>query len=121
MFAQDLIDTFVVFLMFVLRIGVPVALTLAFGYWLEKKLAPREQARTQDALRVQTERRGTRTGKIIQIHCWNLKRCASAKRAQCAAYKHPELPCWLALQAEGEKVRADCFSCALYKPQTKAA
>ncbi len=119
MWFQDVIDAVVVILMFVLRIGLPIALTLAFGYWLEKKLAPTESKVVEENQPL--ERRWTRSGNIIQIHCWDLKRCDSAQRAQCAAYKYPELPCWLALQAEGNKVREECFTCALYKPLTKAA
>lgn len=117
MIPQDLLDAIAVILMFILRIGVPIALTLAFGYWLEKKLAPREREQESS-----TRQRIARDDpKIIQLHCWDVKRCDATVRAQCAAYKHPELPCWLALQAEGAQVREECFTCALYKPQTKAA
>lgn len=117
MLPQDLIDTLVILIMFGLRIGVPIALTLAFGYWLEKKLAPRDEAQTETV----QPRIVKPSGKIIQLHCWDLERCDPTKRAQCAAFKHPELPCWLALQAEGEKVREECFTCALYKTQQIAA
>jgi len=117
MLAQDMIDTFVILIMFGLRIGVPIALTLAFGYWLEKKLAPREVTQSE----AEKPRIVKTSSKIIQLHCWDLKRCDQTKRAQCAAFKHAELPCWLALQAEGEKVREDCFTCALYKTRSIAA
>ncbi len=108
------IDILIVIAMFVLRIGVPIALTIALGKWLEKKLAPREDKREQ-------ARSAARKGNVVQLHCWDVKRCPPAIRAQCAAYKHPELPCWLAIQTEGGKVRPECFSCAFYKPQTMAA
>lgn len=123
MLAQDFLDTLVVFFMFGLRIGLPIALTLAFGYWLEKKLAaPRESRQDQNTATTEIpEQRWTRSGKIIQIHCWDIKRCDSTKRAQCAAFQHPDLPCWLALQAEGDTVREECFTCSLYRTQTKAA
>ena len=104
-------DILVVIGMFVLRVAVPIALTIALGKWLEKKLSPQNAENSAPKA----------SGKIIQLHCWDVKRCPAATRAQCAAYKHPELPCWLALQAEGGKVRPECFSCALYKPQTMAA
>lgn len=119
MFLQDLIDGLTIIFMFVLRIGVPLAVTLAFGYWLEKKLAPREEI--QAPKEEQNEPRWSRSGKIIQMHCWDLKRCEPATRAHCAAFKHPDLPCWLALQVEGDKVQEACFTCALYKPQAIAA
>lgn len=117
MFLQDLIDTLVIVVMFGLRVGVPIALTLAFGYWLEKKLAPREAPSSE----LEKPRVVKASGKIIQLHCWDFKHCDQTKRAQCAAFKHAELPCWLALQAEGAQVREECFTCALYKTQQMAA
>jgi hypothetical protein len=110
---QDVIDTFAVIFMFALRIGLPIALTLVAGVWLEKKLAPRE--------RVTRPMPTARSAKIIPIHCWDIKKCESARRAHCAASQHPELPCWLARQAAGEKVRAECYACAFYKPERMAA
>ena len=110
MFPEFWTDTLVVMAMFILRVAVPIALTIALGKWLEKKLSPREEKPAT-----------ARSAKVIQLHCWDVKRCAPATRAQCAAYKHPELPCWLALQADGGKVRPACFSCTFYKPQTKVA
>ena len=119
MIPQDLIDGVVIIFMFVLRIGVPIALTLAFGYWLEKKLSlPAEEHKPEQIAQPRVTRSD---GKIIQLRCWDVKRCDATRRAQCAALKHPELPCWLALQAEGNKVREDCFTCVMYKPMTKAA
>ncbi len=118
MFPQELIDGITVLIMFGLRVGVPLVLTLAFGYWLEKKLSPRREEEQEQTVAPRIVRSSE---KIIQLHCWDIKRCDTATRAQCAAFKHPELPCWLALQAEGEKVREECFTCALYKPQAIAA
>jgi hypothetical protein len=100
--------------MFALRIGLPIVLTLAIGVLLEKKLAPRERA-------AHPARQSTRSAEIIQIHCWDIKKCENATRAQCATYQHPELPCWLALQVAGEKVRPECYACAFYKPEKIAA
>lgn len=118
MFSEFWSDTFVVISMFLLRVGVPIALTIALGKWLEKKLAPREAAEEPSKMKTILLRAHS---KVIQLHCWDVKRCAPAIRAQCAAYKHPQLPCWLAIQADAGKVRAECFACAFYKPQAKAA
>ncbi len=118
MFPQEFIDAVTVLVMFGLRIGVPLILTLAFGYWLERKLSAGREAEQEETV---SPRIVKSSEKIIQLHCWDIKRCDTATRAQCAAFKHPELPCWLALQAEGEKVREECFTCALYKPQAIAA
>lgn len=119
MFPQILIDTLIVILMFALRIGVPIAITVLIGRWLEKKLALPEESQVEETKATATTRY-TRSGKIIRVHCWEVKRCEPAKRAQCAAYKRPDLPCWLAIQAAGGKLREECFTCAFYKPQNIA-
>ncbi len=119
MFPEFLTETVNVIFMFILRIGIPIAITLAFGWWLEKKMAP--PAAVEQEKPTQQSPRYRRTGKIIQIHCWDLKRCESAQRAQCAVYQHPDLPCWLAIQADGGKLRPECFACALYRPKQIAA
>ncbi len=107
----------IVLLLFVVRIGVPIALTLAFGYWLERKLRPPEApAETLEKARLTRKH-----SNIIRLHCWDIKRCEPAKRAQCAATQHPELPCWLAIQVDGGKVRENCFTCAFYKPEVMVA
>ena len=108
---QEVIDTLVIGLMFMLRIGVPLALTLVVGYWLEKKLAPAQEVRPR-AL-------PTRSAKIIPLRCWDIKKCTSTRRAQCAAYRNPSVSCWL--QATSEKVRSECYACAFYKPERMAA
>lgn len=117
MMPQELLNTIFVLAGFLVRIGVPIAITLALGYWLEKKLRPAEE---KDDVVIELQRRAAKSPKIIQLHCWDLHRCDAARRAACAAYEHPDLPCWLALQVEGAKVREECFTCALYKPQTIA-
>jgi hypothetical protein len=119
MFPEFLTETVNVIFMFVVRIGIPIAITLAFGWWLEKRMAPPAQVEEEKETRPLP--RYTRTGNIIQIPCWDLKRCESSVRAQCAAFQHPDLPCWLALQADGGKLRPECFTCALYKPAQMAA
>ena len=40
MFPQPLIDALIIIGMFILRIGVPLAIVLVIGAWLEKRLAP---------------------------------------------------------------------------------
>ena len=115
MLPQTVIDTLIIFAMFVLRIGVPIVLTLAFGYWLEKKLAPPQEASVHQATgaRIIQFPRQAAT-RPTAVHCWDLKECSVDQRSNCAACQRPDLPCWLALQAQGEKLREACFTCALY-------
>ncbi|MDE3090267.1 MAG: hypothetical protein KGJ80_12875 [Chloroflexota bacterium] len=120
MLPEFITETVAVIFMFIVRIGVPIAITLLVGRWLEKKLSPREEEQVETKSNYTT--RVTRSGgKIIQMRCWDVKRCEPAKRAHCAAFQRRDLPCWLALQADGGKLRAECFTCAFYKPQSIAA
>jgi hypothetical protein len=125
---QDVIDSLVILGMFFLRIGVPVIVTLGIGMWLEKKLRPQETRQTQRAVRRGTiipfprVPQGASPTSAQFAHCWDVKQCDPAAREQCAAFKRPDLPCWLALQAAGGKVRAECADCELYtKPQRVVA
>jgi hypothetical protein len=47
MFEQTILDTLIVIGMFVLRIGVPVAILFGLAKWLEKKLRPQETQETE--------------------------------------------------------------------------
>ena len=125
---QDVIDGLVILAMFFLRIGVPVVVTLGIGIWLEKKLRPQETQVQQRQVRRGTIipfpriSQGASPSAIPSAHCWDVKQCNPTAREQCAAYKRPDLPCWLALQAAGGKVRPECADCELYtKPERVVA
>lgn len=48
-------------------------------------------------------------------HCWDTKGCSESAKAQCAAPKHPELPCWQArFDAEGQ-IPEDCVNCDTFQ------
>ncbi|MCI0475925.1 MAG: hypothetical protein L0Y55_06730 [Anaerolineales bacterium] len=114
---QDVIDGLVVLAMFFLRIGVPIVITLGIGIWLEKKLQPRQTQRTArrgTIIPFPRVRQGANASAIPLVPCWDAKQCDPTARAQCAATKRPDLPCWLALQTAGGKVRAECADCELY-------
>lgn len=47
--------------------------------------------------------------------CWQTKGCGDSQRAQCAAPKHPETPCWQArFDAEGAIPEA-CVNCETFQ------
>ncbi len=41
MLPQSIVDTVIVLGMFLFRIGLPVAILLALGYWFQKKMEPK--------------------------------------------------------------------------------
>jgi hypothetical protein len=103
-------DVLVLIYLFVLRLGVPLIVTLMFGsflqHWLQQQDAKEAIARRQyDA---------------DAPCCWETKNCPESVRANCAAYHHPELPCWLALQVAGYGLKEQCYACPLYSTRRVA-
>lgn len=120
MLPQFLINYLVFFGLVILRVGVPLALAVAVGRWLEKKLRPLdgEEARERKSARIiPFPGRKPMTGAVREVNCWDVKKCDSTLRAQCAAYRRPELPCWLAIQAAQGRLRDECSTCDLYRRQ----
>ena len=103
--------------MFALRILVPVLLTVAVGYWLEKRLNL-EQPETIE-LAEPTERRAARGEGAVKIGpavpCWDLKGCSLSARVECPAYARPNIPCWLAKELAVGQLNAECFDCDQYR------
>ncbi len=106
--------------MFILRLGVPLAITLAVGYWLRRLDAKWqteaqvrwEASQAQDKVEAEPE-----MIKVIEQPCWVLKECPEPVRFQCPAYQHPDIPCWLARrQAEG-RLPVECSHCELFSPR----
>ncbi len=96
-------DVLVVGYMFVLRIGVPILITLMIGAWLQRLLQEPE-----------TETQPSPADLANGKHCWDVNKCEETKRAQCAAFQRPDLPCWLAIQVSGQGLTEKCYSCALF-------
>lgn len=128
-----------IILLFVLRLGVPLLITVAIAYGLhrldakwqaEAEAEAKAQIKTvtAPAPQLQPLRNGNGTGYSIPIRqptaaavaagqpCWVVKGCSESMRATCAAYNQPNLSCWMArTQAEG-RLPAPCADCKLYQP-----
>jgi len=48
------------------------------------------------------------------VPCWVQQACDEARRADCPAFKRPEVPCWLAVQVAEGQLRDGCISCSMY-------
>jgi hypothetical protein len=119
MLTQGLSDASYVLGLLIVRVGVPLAITLAVGIWLERKLQPQEYAeqaaRTQARLQVRMPILAKQP-----LHCWEIKGCDPAAYSKCPAFARQDLPCWLALQVAGIKIDR-CVICELYQPQLVSA
>lgn len=104
--------------LFALRCIAPLVLTLAIGY-IMNRLVDRWEA--EDA-RLQSE--GLNPGEInadvegffssVKLPCWVFKNCDPADMAECPAYRHPGLPCWLAHLRSRGKLPEGCPDCPIY-------
>lgn len=92
----------------VLRIGVPLAVTLLAGYalarldarWKAEELARQQRARA--------------AGELPPLaRCWEIKGCGEDRRKNCSAYNAP-LPCWMALRRAEGRVPERCFNCPVF-------
>lgn len=107
------VDVGVLIGMFALRLGVPILLTVAVCYGLDRlaarraaELAARRQAKDS------TFKQGAKV--VRQLHCWEIKRCEPEVRESCPATQRQNVPCWLALQLAGQPLSDECRFCAMY-------
>jgi hypothetical protein len=112
--------------MFILRLGVPLAITLAVGYWL-RRLDAKWQAEALARQATSLARQKLEAEPKIEVFrvigqpCWVLKDCPQVLYAQCPAFQQAEIPCWLSrYRAEGS-LPAKCYHCELFSPRQRVA
>jgi uncharacterized membrane protein YraQ (UPF0718 family) len=110
--------TMAVFGMFILRLGVPLTITVAVGYWL-RRLDDRWQA---EALARQAEAAVARQQgepaiemfRVIGKNCCEVNNCPEGTFHCCPAHQNADMPCWMArYRAEG-RLPAKCYRCQLF-------
>ena len=130
-------NVLLIILFFILRLGIPVLVTVAIAYGLRRldaKWQAEAEAKAQtksvvpQAPQPKPARIGNGNGAGITLPlrqpvamaagqpCWSLKGCSESMRANCAAFHQPTIPCWSArTNAEG-RLPAGCKDCTLYQP-----
>ncbi len=102
-------DALVIAYMFVLRIGVPILITLMIGAWLRRLLEEHEPKPADAPLTLKPGQ-----------HCWDVVKTPDVERVKSVAAQRPDLPCWLALQTSGTGVQEMCHTCPLYTTHAPA-
>ena len=105
-------ETLVIIGMFALRLGVPVGITVAIGYFLR-----RLDSRWDAEARARPEAIRKMRLATVKRPCWEERGCTESERAQCAAYQHTNIPCWLARLRSERRLPRTCPECARYAPQ----
>ncbi len=102
-------DALVIAYLFVLRIGVPVLITLMIGAWLKRLLEEHEEKPEAVPLKLG-----------VGQHCWDVKDNPDTRQAKSVAEQRPDLPCWLALQSNGAGLKEMCYTCSVFTAQAPA-
>lgn len=128
-------NVLLVILLFIMRLGIPVLVTVAIAYGLRRldaKWQAEAEAKAQtksvvpQAPQPKPARIGNGAGVTIPLRqpvagaagqpCWSLKGCSESMRANCAAFHQPNVPCWSArMNAEG-RLPEGCKDCKVYQP-----
>jgi hypothetical protein len=102
--------------MFLLRIGVPLGVTLIVAYFL-RRLDAKWQAEAWadwEASHLQEEIIAEARPLQPSEPCWSLRGCDETARANCAAPKQPDIPCWLARRRSEGNLPAECYNCSQF-------
>jgi hypothetical protein len=106
------IEITAVVLGFLLRLGIPVGLTILFSLflrWLDKRWQAEAEAET--AVKI------IHTEELVAYKrpCWEAHNCPPRLRNACRAYAEPNTPCWELFRAEG-RLKPACQNCKVLPP-----
>ena len=103
--------------LFVLRLGVPVAFTLAVCFLLKRLDRQWEEEAQLHTAPIDAEPDAAPES-AKALPCWLIKGCSVDRHQNCAAYENRSLPCWLArLRVEG-RIPQPCANCSLFRTPT---
>jgi hypothetical protein len=99
-------ETFALILGFILRIGIPVAVTFVVVFLL-KRLDDRWQTEAEEGAKA----------RVMPANpgCWEINHCPSKLRAQCKAYAHPETSCWQVFRTKQGLLQEKCLGCKVFE------
>ncbi len=114
-----LFDDLIAIGMLVLRLALPVILTVAIGYWLEKRLGlERLEPIVLEELAAKPVRMAEGAVQIgTWVRCWQVEHCDLPAPAECAAYARPAIPYGLARELACGPLQSKCPGRELYKLQ----
>jgi len=109
---NTLIQIAAVVLGFLLRLGIPIGLTILlalFLKWLDK--------RWQAEAKVQAAEKTIHVANLIAYKqpCWEIHNCPPRLRNACRAYGEPNTPCWELFRADG-RLKPACQNCKVLPP-----
>lgn len=89
------------------RLGIPVGLTIVLIIWFSRLDARwQEESEHETALEAKP---------ASNVPCWEVKKCASEDLAKCPAHAHPETPCWQLFRNKEGQLRQGCIGCQVFE------
>lgn len=92
---------------FVLRIGIPLAVTIMISWGL-RHLDARWR---QEATEAHSRREAALVNIWISQPCWKANACSKQARAKCKAHQQRQLPCWEVYRVNGTLSKR-CLECS---------
>lgn len=104
--------------LFALRCIVPLALTLALGYLMNRLVDhwQAEDAAQTAALPAARPALATAPGRaILSLPCWVTNSCPEQQAQRCAARRATNVPCWETRRQADGRLPACCADCPRYQ------
>ena len=116
---QQLEAMLIILGMFLVRLGIPVAVIVVVSYWLRRvdarwavEASAYQRAKAWEGYPLAFPALVQKPA--IEPPCWERRGCSPVQRTQCAAGQQPCLPCWLARLRQDGKLPAACTGCAIF-------
>jgi hypothetical protein len=95
---------------FLLRLGIPLTITLGVAYGL-RRLDAHWEAEAQVRQAVASREIALNPA---EQPCWVLKKCPESLYTQCPAYHHADQPCWMVFNQLMGVTPGRCLKCTLF-------
>lgn len=112
---EGILTTFGLVFAFVLRLGIPIGVTLLIGWYLRRLDSIWKDEAEQQALEGLALE-----GSYLQGPCWKIMDCPPTRRDNCAAFQNPEISCWESRKSNGH-IQPACKDCQVWKEALRLA
>ena len=98
---------------FIVRLGIPVGITLLLSWGL-KRLDAKWRAEALAEAQQNNAVFAKPSEAYLAGPCWTIIDCAPAKRESCPVYQSPEMPCWEYRRTNGTYAKT-CTTCTVWQ------
>lgn len=112
---EELQITAAVLFGFILRIGIPIGLTILLARFLRRLDARWREEAEQQAIEIKlSAQRQTLLNLWLDQPCYTIKNCTAQEQKTCQAFTQVDKPCWEIRQSNGS-LEKKCLECEYRK------